>query len=61
MKNSFWMCGRDASPESLRSKFSVVGLQDQLAHHTLQLRVYMYKVCHRTQQSWGCLEDEERN
>ena len=28
---------------------------------TSQLQVYMYKVCHGTQQSCGCLEDEERN
>ena len=54
------MCGR-ASPESQRSKFTVVGLWDRVAHHTSQLQVYMYKVCHRTQQSCGCLEDEERN
>ena len=33
-----------ASPESPRSKFAVVGLQDQFGHHTLQLPVYMYKV-----------------
>ena len=41
-ENSFQMCGRGASPESSRSKFTVAGLQDRLAHHTLQLRVYMY-------------------
>ena len=60
-KNSFWMCGRGASPKSPRSKFTVVGLQDQLSHHTSQLRVYTHKVLHGTQQSCGCLEDEERN
>ena len=61
VRNSFRMCGRDASPESPRSKFTVVGLRDWLTHHTSQLRVYMYKVLHRTQKSWGCLEDEQRN
>ena len=30
VKNSFRTCGRGASPESPRSKFVVVGLQDQL-------------------------------
>ena len=52
---------RGASPESPRLKFAVVGLRDQLAHCTLLLRVYMCKVRHGTQQSCGCLEDEERN
>ena len=42
-------CGKDASPESPRSKFAVVGCSDRLAHHTLQFQVCMYKVCHRTQ------------
>ena len=36
-------------------------LRNRLVHHTLQLRVYMYKVCHRTQYNCRCLEDEERN
>ena len=60
-EKQFRMCGRGASPESPRSKFAVVGLRDRLAHHTSQLRVYMCKVRHGTQQSCGCLEDEERN
>ena len=34
-------------------------LWDRLAHHTLQLRVYMYKVHHETQYNYRCLEDEE--
>ena len=55
------MCGRGASPGSPRTKFTVVCLWDQLAHHTSQLRVYKYKVHHRTQQSCGCLKNEERN
>ena len=58
MKNSFRVCGMGSSPESPRSKFTVVGLRDCLAHYTLQLRVYMYKVC---QQSCRCLEDEKQN
>ena len=33
--------------------FAVIGLWDQLTHHTLLLQVYMYKVCHRTQQNCG--------
>ena len=53
--------GRGTSLESPKSKFAVVGLWDRLTHHTLQLRVYMYKVRRRTQQSCGCLKDEERN
>ena len=48
-------------PESPRSKFAVVGLRERLAHHASLLRVYMCKVRHGTQQSCGCLEDEERN
>ena len=32
---------KDASPDSLRSKFTVVGFRDRNAHHTLQFRVYM--------------------
>ena len=55
------MCSRGASPETPRSKFAVVGLQDRLAHHTLQLRVYVYKVCHGTEHNWRCLEDNGRN
>ena len=34
-------------------------LQDRLAHHILQLRVYMYKVHHGTQHHCRCLEDEK--
>ena len=41
-----FLCGRDASPESLRSKFTLVGLRDRLAHRTSQLRVYMCNVRH---------------
>ena len=33
-ESSFRMCGISANPDSSRSKFAVVGLQDQLAHHT---------------------------
>ena len=47
-----------SSPESPMSKFTVVGLRDCLAHHTLQLQVYIYKVC---QQSCRCLKDEKQN
>ena len=36
-------------------------LRDRLAHHPLQLRVYMYEVRHGTQYNCRCLEDEERN
>ena len=50
---------KGASPESPRSKFAVVSLWGWLAHHTLQLEVYMDKVCHGTQQSGGCFKDEE--
>ena len=57
-ENSFQMCGRGASPESPRSKFTVVVLWDQL---TLLLRVYVYEVCHGAQHNCGCLKDEEGN
>ena len=39
--------------KSRESKFTVVDLRDRLAHHTSQLRVYKYKVCHGTQRIWG--------
>ena len=55
------MSRRGTSPKSPTSKFTVVGLRDQLSHHTSQLWVYMYKVRHGTRQSCRCLEDEERN
>ena len=61
VKNSFWTCRKDASLESLRSKFTVVGLWDRLAHRTSQLRVCMYSVRHGTQQSCRYLTDEEQN
>ena len=62
MKNNFRVCGRGASPESPRSKFTVVGLRDQLTHHTLQLRVYSLHVQSaprnstelRTPRRWRC-------
>ena len=33
MKSSFWMCGRDAGPKSLISKFTEAVLWDLLDHH----------------------------
>ena len=60
-KQQFSDVRKDASLERLRSKFTVVGLRNRLTHHTSQLRVYMQKVHHGTQQSCRCLEDEERN
>ena len=34
---SFRLCGRGASPEYPRSNLAVVGLWDQLTHHTSEL------------------------
>ena len=44
-----------------KSKFAVVGLQDRFTHYILQVRVYMYKVHHRTQHNYVCLKDEKQN
>ena len=43
VKKQFSNVQKDTSPERLRSKVTVVGLQNWLAHHTSQLRVYMKK------------------
>ena len=40
-EKQFWMYRRDASPDSLRSKFTVVGFRDRHAHHTSQFQIYM--------------------
>ena len=44
-EKQLWMCGRSASPQCPRLKFTVVGLLDRLAHHTSQLCEFTCRKC----------------